>query len=63
MFLSIFIVFFLLFKSWFTHSDCKAALFPKKIYGDVTDYFNLSGFQPVLIFSFFFGKILAWKPA
>ena len=34
-------------------------LFPKKIYGDATDYFNLSGFQPVLIFSFFFGKIIA----
>ena len=37
-------------------------LFPKKIYGDATDYFNLSSFQPVLIFSFFFRKIIASKP-
>ena len=46
-------------KSWFTHSDCKADLFPRKIYGDATDYLNVSGFQPVLTFSFFFGKIIA----
>ena len=52
-------LFVLLFKSWFTHSDCMTDLFPKKIYGDATDYFNPSGFQPVLIFSFFFGKIIA----
>ena len=59
MFFFLFLLFVLLFKSWFTHSDCKADLFPKKIYGDAKDYFNLSGFQPVLTFSFFFGKIIA----
>ena len=57
-----FSLFVLLFKSWFTHSDCMPDLFPKKIYGDATDYFNLSSFQPVLIFSFFFRKIIASKP-
>ena len=31
-------------------------LFPKKIYGDATDYFNLSGFQPVLYLSVFLSK-------
>ena len=54
-----FSLFVLLFKSWFTHSDCIPDLFTKKIYGDATNYFNLSGFQPVLIFSFFFRKIIA----
>ena len=37
--------FVLLFKSWFTHSDCMLDLFPKKIYGGATDYFNLSSFH------------------
>ena len=55
-------LFVLLFESCFTRSDCMPDLFPKKIYGDATDYFNLSSFQPVLIFSFFFRKIIASKP-
>ena len=54
-----FSLFVLLFKSWFTHSDCIPDLSPKKINGAATDYFNPSGFQPVLILSLFFQKIIA----